>query len=40
MNLGERSSNLALFRDGKWEMEIELHPSDFQVASATSEGRQ
>jgi len=33
-------ASLALFRDGKWEMEIELRPSDFQVASANSGGGQ
>jgi hypothetical protein len=27
---------LALLRDGKWEMELELRPADFRVASAKS----
>jgi len=40
VDLDEPYTNLALFRDGKWEMEIELHPSDFLAASATSGGKQ
>jgi hypothetical protein len=40
VNLDEPYSNLTLFRDGKWEMQFELHPSDFQVASAKSGGNQ
>jgi hypothetical protein len=40
VNLDESYATLALLRDGKWEMEIELEPSDFQVASATSGGAQ
>jgi len=34
VKLEESPATLALLRDGKWEMEIELHPSDVQVASA------
>ncbi len=32
--------HLALFRNGKWEMEAELRSSEFQVTSAKSGGNQ
>lgn len=36
VNLDESPATLALLRHGKWEMEIVLHPSDVEVASAKS----